>query len=66
MLNTTLPARARSRIEIEFSQDLLTALQKIDGAALSKVERFEIAALTFIVARALHQQTRQRGLARSR
>jgi len=49
-----LPAPAPIRIEIEVSPALLAALGKLQGEhALSNDERFEIAALTFTVARAL-------------
>jgi hypothetical protein len=55
MLNTTLPASPPIRIEmLDVSQDLLAALQKAAAVSeLSNAERFEIAALTFTVARAL-------------
>jgi hypothetical protein len=55
MLNTTLPASPPIRIEmLDVSQDLLAALQKAAAVSeLSNAERFEIAALTFMVARAL-------------
>jgi hypothetical protein len=41
-------------VEIDVSQELLAALQKISGVAvLSNAERFEIAALTLMIPRAL-------------
>jgi hypothetical protein len=59
MFNPKLPASPR--VEIDASQDLLAALQKISSVAvLSNAERFEIAALTFIVARALCRNQRSR------
>jgi hypothetical protein len=62
MLNTTLPASPPIRIEmLDVSQDLLAALQKAAAVSeLSNVERFEIAALTFMVARALCLNNRAR------
>jgi hypothetical protein len=62
MLNTTLPASPPIRIEmLDVSQDLLAALQKAAAvSALSNAERFEIAALTFMVARALCLNIRAR------
>jgi hypothetical protein len=61
MLNPKLHAPAPSRVEIDASQDLLAALQKISSVAvLSNAERFEIAALTFMVARALCRNERAR------
>ena len=49
---TKLPASPR--VEIDVSQELLAALQKISGVAvLSNAERFEIAALTLMIPRAL-------------
>ncbi len=62
MLNTTLPASPPIRIEmLDVSQDLLAALQKVAAvSALSNAERFEIAALTFMVARALRLNIRAR------
>jgi hypothetical protein len=62
MLNTTLPASPPIRIEmLDVSQDLLAALQKVSAvSALSNAERFEIAALTFMVARALCLNNRTR------
>jgi hypothetical protein len=61
MLNTKLPASPPIRVEIDVSQDLLAALQKISSVAvLPNAERFEIAALTFMVARALCINNRAR------
>lgn len=57
MLNPKLPAPAL--VEIDASQDLLAALQQFSSVAvLSSAERFEIAALTFMVARALCRRRR--------
>jgi hypothetical protein len=62
MLNSTLPASPPIRIEmLDVSQDLLAALQKAAAvSAMSNAERFEIAALTFMVARALYLNNRAR------
>jgi hypothetical protein len=58
-----LPAPALNRIEIEVSNTLLQALQKLAAdAPLLNAERFEIAALNFMVARALwHNKRAQTG-----
>lgn len=61
MLNTQLPASPPIRVEIDVSKDLLSTLYKIASVAvLSNAERFEIAALTFMVARALRVNKRAR------
>ena len=62
MLHTTLPASNPIRIEmLDVSQDMLAALQKAAAVSeLSNAERFEIAALTFMVARALCLNNRAR------
>jgi len=54
-----IPEPTTIRMEIDVSQALLKALQKlpVDGALTSE-ERFEIACLIFLTARALRQQTR--------
>jgi hypothetical protein len=47
------------RVEIEVRAELLSALERMRGVApLSNTERFEIAALTFIAARALSANRR--------
>jgi hypothetical protein len=58
-----LPAPALTRIEVEVSHTLSQALQKLAaGVPLSNAERFEIAALNFMVARALwHNKRAQAG-----
>jgi hypothetical protein len=54
MLNSYLPAAPATHIEIQVNADLLSALQKLaEGQSISNAERFEIAALTFMTAKAL-------------
>ena len=61
MLNLMPPAPPVIRVEIEVNGELLAALQKLASCApLSNTERFEIAALTFMTARALCAKKRPR------